>query len=232
MIWRLGICFSLLCAILCSARAGVVSGTVVLENSGTGRESRDLSGVVISLEPVGGKVAPAPVRARMLQKNKTFSPHVLTVPVGSTIDFPNADPIFHNAFSNFNGQIFDIGLYPPGKSRAVVFRRPGVVRVFCNIHPAMSAVIVVVDTPYFGVTDREGRYRIAAVPAGTYQLTVFHERATSEVLARASRTVEVGEAGAAVSLTLSEAGYLPTQHANKFGKAYPRDAGERGYSIP
>ena len=166
MILRSVICFSLLLAVPLSAApvSGTVSGTVTLTDSGA--HGHDRSGVVVSLQPIRVPLTPVPMRVRMLQKNKTFTPHVLAVTVGSTIDFPNADPIFHNAFSNFNGQVFDIGLYPPGKSRAVIFRQAGVVRVFCNIHPAMSAVIVVLDTPYFGVTDREGRFRIPGCSAG------------------------------------------------------------------
>ena len=87
--------------------------------------------------------------ARLIQKDKTFTPHVLAIETGTTVDFPNYDPIFHNAFSNFSGQLFDIGLYAPGSSRSFRFQRSGMVRIFCNIHPAMSAVILVVDTPYF-----------------------------------------------------------------------------------
>ena len=229
MIWPSATCFSLILAVRLAA--ATVSGTVSLADAGD--RGRDQSGVVVALQPLSGHVEAAPVRARMLQKNKTFSPHVLAVTAGSTIDFPNADPIFHNAFSNFNGQVFDIGLYPPGKSRAVVFRRAGVVRVFCNIHPAMSAVIVVLDTPYFAVTDREGRYRIPDVPPGMYRRTVFHERATPEVLAAASRDVEVTDPNTVLPpAAISEAGYLPAPHSNKFGKAYPHGAGDAPYGIP
>src|SRR5204863_367127 len=105
------------------------------------------SGVVVWLDPQVA-MPPAPGQARMLQKDKTFIPHVLPITVGTTVDFPNADPIFHNAFSNYNGQLFDIGLYAPGSSRSVRFKSAGIVRVFCNIHANMSAVIVVLATPY------------------------------------------------------------------------------------
>lgn len=229
MIWRSATFFSFFLVFRLSA--ATVSGTVTLADSGA--HGRDQSGVVVSLQTVRTHIEPAPIRARMLQKNKAFNPHVLAITVGSTIDFPNADPIFHNAFSNFNGQVFDIGLYPPGKSRAVVFRQPGVVRVFCNIHPAMSAVIVVLDTPYFGVTDRDGRYRIADVPPGLYRRIVFHERATPEVLAAASREIDITDSTNVLPpVTISEAGYLPAPHSNKFGKAYPHGAGDAGYSVP
>jgi plastocyanin len=234
MIWRSATCFSLLLSFLPLASklaAATVSGTVVLADPGA--HDRDFSGVVVHLQPVSGRVDTIPMHVRMLQKNKTFVPHLLVVTVGSTIDFPNADPIFHNAFSNFNGQVFDVGLYPPGKSRAVVFRSEGVVRVFCNIHPTMSALIVVLDTPYFALTDRDGHYQIPNVPRGNYKRVAFYERATPEVLAAAAHEFELADANLVLPpLTISEAGYLPAPHANKFGKPYPHGAGEAGYSVP
>ena len=112
----------------------------------------------------------------MIQKDKTFTPHVLAIPVGATVDFPNFDPIFHNAFSNYDGKTFDLGLYPPGTSRSVVFSRPGIVRVFCNIHATMSAVIAVLDTPYFDVDARRtAALRSRRSRPGEYRLRLFHE---------------------------------------------------------
>src|SRR5580693_2895650 len=116
--------------------AATVSGRVELRDSKDAKVSKkgDYSGVVVWLEPVNGEPLPVPqgARARMIQKDKTFTPHVLAVPVGATVDFPNFDPIFHNAFSNYDGRPFDVGLYPPGTSQGVVLSRPGIVRVFCN----------------------------------------------------------------------------------------------------
>src|SRR6202044_1888521 len=106
------------------------------------------------------------------QKGKMFMPHILPVMAGTTVDFPNLDPIFHNAFSSYSGQIFDVGLYPPGTSRSVRFTREGVVRVFCNIHSSMSAMIVVLATPYFAVTGRDGSFALPDVPPGEYTLRV------------------------------------------------------------
>lgn len=188
------------------------------------RRSRNYSGVVVWLSPVGG--APAPrlpgKHARIIQKDKTFTPHVLAIETGTTVDFPNFDPIFHNAFSNFSGQLFDIGLYAPGSSRSFRFQRPGTVRIFCNIHPDMSAVIMVVDTPYFAVTGRDGAFEIPNVAPGKYQLKVFHERATDSVLRALERSVTV-EAGNLMlpPIEISESGYLPAPHKNKYGKDYP-----------
>jgi plastocyanin len=206
--------------------AGSLTGRVELRDSRDPvvRKGKDFSGVVISLKPVSG---PAPARAAdsravMAQSDKTFAPHVLAVAVGASVEFPNNDPIFHNAFSSYNGQIFDIGLYPPGSTRSVRFRREGVVRVFCNIHSSMSAVIVVLGTPYFAVTKKDGSFAIPSVPPGEYQMDVFHERATEATLQALSRRVTVEPAGAALPpVEISEAGYLPMQHKNKYGREYP-----------
>jgi len=235
---RLDICSkSVLVAVVLasSARAAGLSGQIdLVRAAGPARQNaRDASGVVLWLEPVNGSVDPPPTRARMIQKNKTFTPHILAISKGTTVDFPNFDPIFHNAFSNFNGQVFDIGLYPPGKSRSVTFRQPGIVRVFCNIHPNMSAVILVLDTPYFAVSDRNGRYSIPDVPPGSYKLRVFDERATPEFLDKLGREVEIGRAGLQLaSLQIKETAYIPLPHLNKFGKPYPPGSGaDSAYSL-
>jgi plastocyanin len=202
------------------AFAGTVSGRVSLTDSKT----KDFSGVVIWLEPIAGPAAlPRPTaHAQILQKNKTFSPHILVVTTGTTVDFPNNDPIFHNAFSNFEGKVFDIGLYPPGTSKSVRLDRPGVVRVFCNIHPTMSAVIAVLSTPYFATSRKDGRFQIANVPPGEYTLHVMHERATPATLDALTRRVTVHEAAVMIpGLSISESGYLPLPHKNKYGKDYP-----------
>jgi plastocyanin len=221
--------------LLCSlASAATVTGRVelVFSQDPKVRKHLDYSGVVVWLEPVSGPTV-MPVRARhaeMVQKDKTFSPHVLAVTIGTTVDFPNNDPIFHNAFSNYNGQIFDIGLYPPGTTRSIAFKKEGVVRVFCNIHPAMSAVIVVLRSPYFAVSNKAGAVQIADVPAGSYRVHVFHERATEQILAALSRVIEVPAEGAQLPpIAVSESGYLQLPHKNKYGKDYSPGAGSGGY---
>ena len=123
---------------------------------------------------------PVNATARMIQKDKRFLPHVLPIEVGTVVDFPNLDPIFHNAFSSFDGQIFDIGLYAPSTSRSVRFSRKGIVRVFCNIHASMSAVIIVLDTPFFVTPIGDGRFVLQNVPPGDYTMRVFDERAKPE----------------------------------------------------
>ena len=234
--WR--ICFSLALTAAVGTAAGTVwgatlTGTVMLRDSRLDAVNRqhDYSGVVVSAQPMGGPPAAASSstarHVTMLQKNKTFTPHVLPVEAGSTVDFPNADPIFHNAFSSYSGQIFDVGLYAPGSSRSVRFVRPGVVRVFCNIHPAMSAIILVLGTPYFATTAKDGSFTMN-VPAGEYDLSIFHERATEASLAELSRRILVAEPSAQIPpVVVSEAGYLLAPHKNKYGKEYPPAPGDQ-----
>ena len=203
-----------------------MSGTVNLVRSEgpAGRKAKDASGVVVWLEPAGGTPPPPaspPGRAVMEQRNKTFRPHVLAVEVGAAVDFPNFDPIFHNAFSNYDGQVFDVNLYAPQTSRRVVFRRPGMVRLFCNIHATMSAVIAVLPTPYFTVTGPDGRFQIRA-PAGYYRLQVWHERSQPETLGALERPLALGEEDLTLpQIRIAEQGYLAVPHKNKYGREYP-----------
>jgi len=204
-----------------------LKGTVVLTDSRDPgvRRNKDFRGVVVWLSPAGGKapLSAAPHRFHMEQKDKHFIPHVMAVPVGAVVDFPNHDPIYHNVFSNYSGRIFDLSLYPPGTSRHQVFDRPGIVRIFCNIHPTMSAVIAVVDTPWFAVSDISGAFEIRDVPPGDYTLHIFHERATDETLNALMQNVTVDRATPAAlqHITISETGYIPAPHKNKWNKDYP-----------
>ena len=159
------------------------------------RDVPDRRPSVLYLEeaPQAAFETPPPGRARLDQRNETFVPYVVAVTVGSTVDFPNDDPIYHNVFSLSKPKRFDLGRYPRGQSRSVVFDRPGVVRVFCEIHSHMSAFILVFAHRYFAVTDAEGRYRIEGVPPGSYTLAVWNDGAV-----RARREVRVGGAGDAV----------------------------------
>jgi plastocyanin len=213
--------------------AATVTGKVELRDyqDATVRKKMDYSGVVVWLEPIGAKPAlPQQAHARMIQKSKTFTPHILAIPVGGIVDFPNFDPIFHNAFSNYNGKPFDLGLYKPGDTKSVTFARAGIVRVFCNIHAQMSAVIAVLDTPYFAVTKRDGSFEIASVPAGEYRLHVFHERATEATLdAATKRVTATGQESVALpAIPISESGYIAIPHMNKFGHEYPPAPDELG----
>jgi plastocyanin len=134
--------------------------------------------------------APRPQERRfvMRQRNMEFSPRVLVAPVGSTIELPNNDRVFHNVFSFTNGKPFDLGLYPTGASKRITLDRPAVNRLYCNIHPHMAAYIVAVDTPYYAATDRTGTFAIREVPAGRY--TYHAWRSGGEPL---SATIVVGD---------------------------------------
>jgi len=229
---------ALMCAIVPLQAAGV-SGKVELRDSKEPavRKKMDFSGVIIWLEPVNSSAprssawnAPAPTHVKMLQKDKTFTPHVLAIPVGATVDFPNSDPIFHNVFSNYDGQLFDLGLYPPGTSKSVTFTRPGIVRVFCNIHANMSAVIAVLDTPYFDTTKKDGSFEMRNVAPGEYRVRVFHERAATAALDALTRRINVTASEDVVlpPIAISESGYLAIPHLNKFGHAYPAPPDDGG----
>jgi len=211
-----------------SGHAATVEGSIVLTDSQDPGvvKKKDYSGVVVWLEGADGKPIPAtPRTVTMRQRNKRFDPHTLAIPVGTVVDFPNFDPIFHNAFSNFSGQPFDVGLYAPGTTRKIEFRRAGIVRVFCNIHPTMSAVIAVVPTPYLAVTTRGGSFSIDGVEPGAYRLKLFHERSTAAELQAREQTVTVPRSGLELpAVRLSETGYLPVPHKNKYGKPYPPPA--------
>jgi plastocyanin len=215
------------------ALGGQVTGEVELSNSRNlaVRRHKDYQGVVLWLEPVDRPVpAMPPKRVEMLQKDKRFQPHVLAISLGGTVDLPNLDLIFHNAFSNFSGQPFDIGLYPPRTSKSVTFRHSGIVRVFCNIHATMSAIIAVVNTPWYAVTLENGQYSIAGVPPGEYQLHIFHERARPENLKFLERRITVPESALVLPLiSVSETGFIPAPHLNKYGKEYPPAGNDGAY---
>lgn len=129
-------------------------------------------------------------RAVLDQRNETFVPHVLAVTVGTVVDFPNSDRTYHNVFSLSRAKRFDLGRYAAGRSRPVQFDRPGVVRVFCDIHSHMSAFVLVFNHPYFDVADANGRFRIENVPQGTYNVIAWYEGE-----ARANRSVAVPQGG-------------------------------------
>jgi plastocyanin len=123
--------------------------------------------------PPGSVARPFEVR----QEGEAFHPHVLPVPVGSSVDFPNRDPLFHNVFSLSKAKTFDLGRYPQGASKSVRFDRPGAVQVFCHIHSDMSAVIFVTPNEFFATPDQRGTYALERIPPGTYRVTAWHERA-------------------------------------------------------
>jgi plastocyanin len=164
----------------------------------------------------------------LAQKDKQFIPHVLVVRTGSSVDFPNLDPFYHNVFSLFNGKRFDLGLYEAHTHRAVRFDRDGVSYIFCNIHPEMGAVVVSLSTPYFGVSTPEGDVTIHGVPAGSYRLNVWAENVSVDRLNTLSRVVEISPADTQLgNFELQASGDIMTHHQNKFGENYKPDPKDR-----
>lgn len=194
--------------------AGDVIGQVELVEKG-GRKAPDLSEVVVYLD--GVKAKPNALKASIVMRAKAFTPRVVAVPVGGTVEFPNDDPIFHNAFSISGENRFDLDLYKRPKVGSWTFKHPGVVRVYCNIHPQMSAVVLVRDNPFFTKAGKEGAFTLEGVPAGRYMLKAWHERAPSEASLELSVPAE-GQVPA--HLVLDGSGFRRVQHKNKFGKDY------------
>jgi plastocyanin len=171
-------------ALPCSA--GSVVGRVTVLGKG-GRPTQDPGDTVVWVEGAKGTLKPS--RAVITMRNKEFRPRVVAIPVGGTVEFPNADPILHNAFSVSRENRFDLDLYRSPQTGAWTFRHPGIVRVYCNIHPQMAAVVVVRDSPYFAQASADGSFAIEDVPAGRYALKAWH-RTTVSPPAWASRPRE------------------------------------------
>ena len=144
------------------------------------RDETTRSVVYLQSAPRGAFEQPERGRAVMDQRNETFVPHLLAITAGTTVDFPNSDRIYHNVFSLSKAAKFDLGRYPTGRSKSIRFDRPGIVRVFCEIHSHMNAFILVFSHPYFAITDTDGRYRIDNVPPGTYNIVAWNEGIASE----------------------------------------------------
>lgn len=213
-------------AILPSAPTGSeVSGEIRLVQGKKGTPAKDASGAVVWLVPLGA-LEPARLDAtgrtyRMVQHDKQFHPHLLVVPLGSVVAFPNLDPWFHNVFSLYRGKRFDLGLYEAGSQKQVRFDRPGASYIFCNIHPEMMAVVLTVDTTFYAISDKSGRWSIADVPPGRYRLRVWYENATPAALQRLDRVVEIGADGAALavlSIPVTPRDWL--NHTNLYGRKY------------
>ena len=157
----------------------------------------------------------------LLQKNRTFIPHLLVIPVGSVVEFPNADPFFHNVFSLFEGKRFDLGLYETGSSKSVTFSRVGASYIFCNIHPEMSAVILALSTPLYSIADASDTFVLTSVPPGDYKLRLWIEGVPQNYLDGMSRTVHISSHNVDLG-TLSAPIAKPgsASHSNKFGNPY------------
>lgn len=160
----------------------------------------------------------------LLQKNREFKPHLLVIPVGSIVEFPNKDPFFHNVFSLFDGKRFDLGLYEAGATKSVTFSREGVSYIFCNIHPEMSAVILTLSTSLFAAADSEGTFRIAQVPEGEYEMHVWIEGVTQPRLNAMDRRVHITQNSGDLGVLEAPVTTLKTApHTNMYGQPYDRE---------
>ncbi len=178
------------------------------------------------LTPLPGTDAPPFLpqgRYTLLQKNRMFTPHLQVIPVGSVVQFPNADPFYHNVFSLFDGKRFDLGLYEAGSSKSVTFPRVGVSYIFCNIHPEMSAVIITLSTPFNSIADSRDSFVLHGVPPGDYRLHLWIEGVPQSFLDGLTRTVHVSSHDLDLGpfrAPIAQSGTM--QHMNKFGNPYEK----------
>ena len=218
--------FALWLTFALSASAQQVSLTGHVDLTKDGHRLKDASKAVIWLTPIGVTVDPPQQRpseiAKLVQKNKSFRPSLLVVPVGGKVEFPNHDPFFHNVFSLFEGERFDLGLYESGSTRFVKFDRPGISFIFCNIHAEMSAVVIALATPYYAISDNRGELTLPNVPPGRYQLQIFHSSVPPDALHAVNREITVTPDDTSLgSFSLAESDGL-VAHKNKYGRDYDR----------
>jgi plastocyanin len=220
---RLLVCAVLLGPTLVSAQDSLKARVELTRN---GHRAKDAANAVIWLTPIGGSSETPRQEAskipQLVQKNKSFHPSLLVVPVGGKVEFPNQDPIFHNVFSLFEGKRFDLGLYESGTTRFVQFDKPGISYIFCNIHAQMSAVIIAVNTPYYGISDARGEITIAHVPPGRYDVQVFHTSVAPDVLHALNREITITAGDTSLGTFSMAESDLELAHKNKYGHDYDR----------
>ncbi len=203
---------------------GRVAGRVTLLEKG-GKSSPDLGAAVVYLEGGTGDPGARPVAVDIAINDKEFVPRVVVVPVGSTVRFRNHDPFDHNVFSASGPDPFDLGQYGRGEAKTWTFTSPGLVRIFCNVHPRMVAFVQVMAGGHFTQAAVDGSFEIPAVPPGTWVVHAWHERSPP-----VARTVSVTTAGASgIELQLDARGFRWMPHKNKYGEDYPTNAGRERY---
>jgi plastocyanin len=169
----------------------------------------------------GSPAASPATNLRLVQKNKSFQPHILVVQAGSVVEFPNRDPFFHNVFSLFEGKRFDLGLYEAGTSRTVRFDRPGISYIFCNIHPEMSAVVITISTPLYAISNPEGQITLAGVPYGRYVMRVWSEGMGPENEPPLTREITItNDASSLGVIRVPGVTGQRMAHKNKYGREY------------
>ena len=212
-------------AVVGFSTAGRVAGRIVILEKDN-KPSPDLSDAVLYLEaPAAVTTAARPVTVEIAITDKTYAPHVVVVPVGSTVRFPNHDPFNHNVFSVSEPNTFDLGLYGRGEAKSYTFEHPGLVRVYCNVHPRMVAYVLVMENRYYAQPGNDGSFVIDNVPAGRYRLHVWHERIPSEVI----KDISAGGTEPELQIALNARGYTWQPHRNKYGRNYPTNAGRERY---
>ena len=198
-----------------------VAGRVTLLERST-KPSRDLGNTVVWLEGTVPRVTPG--RFDVVISDKTYVPRVLLVPAGSTVAFPNRDPFNHNVFSVSDSNTFDLGLFGRGEAKQTVLRHPGLVRIFCNVHPRMVAYAMVNRSPHAALAGSDGSFRLDGVAPGRYRLHLWHERVPGDT----ALDIVVPPAGVAnLAVTLDARGYRWQQHKNKTGQDYTSSGRER-----
>lgn len=202
---------------------GRVTGRLTLLEKDT-KSSQDLSDAVLWLEAGSGAIAEARTFDIAIN-DKVYAPRVIVAPVGSTVRFPNHDPFNHNVFSVSEANAFDLGLFGRNETRTHTFTAPGLVRVFCNVHPRMVAFVVLVSNRHYTQPANDGTFTIPDVPPGRYKLHVWHERIPTVVI----QDVVAGVSTAPVQVQLDARKYRWQQHKNKVGRTYPTNAGRERY---
>jgi plastocyanin len=198
---------------------GTLEGRVVLLRAGA--PAPDASNAVVWIEGLRGAGGPALAGGQMKSEQKRFIPRIVVVRPNATVQFPNADSIYHNAFSVSGANRFDLGLYRSGDSREKKFEDTGLVRVYCNIHPQMIGFVMVVDSGFAAVTGPDGAFRFDGVPHGTLVVKAWHEES-----GETQTSVNVnGGPGVPLMIKLDATGFKPLPHKNKYGKEYPPGAG-------